>query len=354
MASLKIFLSYQYDYQSIAESIQEALIDEGYQVFWDQDILVGAPWEIIRDRELQDADVLVAVLGNADEGSGVSEEIKKFWRPYFLTSERPYLIPVRASNNVPFPPQHLDHIISPVRWLSWEGYNNPIDLILQALSTIHPSPIEPADRVWIRLVMDSLRIQSDQNLTLAERDYERLKFATATRDFMPAMVLLYLKLPSDELELQPIYVHQWFLEQLLDHRNLISHDDSEALVGLFGDSRDAFLQNMIVMTLLSMGGEHQNHIVTIFKQLTDVANNDDDPSYYFETQLRDRRRWISNFVDILVDLEKDSQFQVLTQIVNLAKGGEHLSHIQARIRYRAERLGGEYEARLLSILGDDN
>ena len=97
-----VFLSYCHEDRERVSELRRALMDAGYQVWWDQDILPGQDWRREIKRALKNAHALVACFSESTAKryrSGIFPELRDAIGIYReLAPGRTFIIPVRLDS----------------------------------------------------------------------------------------------------------------------------------------------------------------------------------------------------------------------------------------------------------------
>lgn len=129
----RIFLSYKRDVapdEPVAMEIYEALQSD-YQVFIDQNMLVGTPWEEHIKQQIFETDVLIVFLSEASINSEmILCEIELAIQSGQQRKGLPRIFPVRLAYNYPFS-YPFNEYLNPINCASWENAEDTPQLITE-------------------------------------------------------------------------------------------------------------------------------------------------------------------------------------------------------------------------------
>lgn len=127
---LRVFISYKHDVlpdEPLARALAVALRD-AYDVFIDQDLLVGTRWAEQIQSELARSDALITLLSaQATESAMIKEEVE-LAHTLERAQGKPLILPVRVDYRAPFP-YPLSAYLDGRQWAFWQGDEDTLALI---------------------------------------------------------------------------------------------------------------------------------------------------------------------------------------------------------------------------------
>lgn len=143
-----IFISYKRDAdpdESVALEVFCAL-NQQYEVFIDQSILVGTRWAERIEDELRQTDFLIVFLSDQSVHSEmVLEEVTTAHYLTRLQGGHPVILPVRLAYREPFP-YPLNTYLDPINWAFWRGSEDSPRLITELVQAISGGTALPIDK----------------------------------------------------------------------------------------------------------------------------------------------------------------------------------------------------------------
>ncbi len=159
----EVFLSYAREDADMAQQIADALNDEGYQVWWDQEVNAGVEWPEELDRRLSSA-VAIVVVWSADsvESDYVLAEARTGY-------DRKVLVAVVVEECSIPPPFDLIHWIDLSDWQGGRGYG-PFRQLVSSIEKYFESE-HKLDHIQERIVdLEDLYDEADPNELLDQAE----------------------------------------------------------------------------------------------------------------------------------------------------------------------------------------
>jgi hypothetical protein len=170
---------------------------------------------------------------------------------------------------------------------------------------------------------------------------------------LPEILSEYLGLPAAERDALPPLVHAWFLNQLYTFPNVIDDAPPGAVRNLYFHCGGSGARPLVIESLLCLDSfrasrwreQRPSSLSEVWQAIEEdtVASPDD------------RYRMLEELLDLLVD-EYDNDGPNVASALEQFIRDQRERHpddprIAARLRVRAEQLGGEFGSRLRQILG---
>jgi len=115
--------------ERLLKLIEDGLRARGATVFIDRHLAVGVEWAREIERQIRNADAVIALLSaNAVDSEMIRYEINVAHEAAQEQSGRPRLLPVRIAHDGPLPGE-IGRIVDPIEWFTWQGRQDDAKLI---------------------------------------------------------------------------------------------------------------------------------------------------------------------------------------------------------------------------------
>lgn len=134
----KLYISYKHNQQlekELANYLEQALSDEGHQVYFDESLRTGAAWLEEIDGQIGTADFLLALVSKESiDSEMVQSEIRRAHN-YHRQQGFPVILPIRVGYSGPLP-YSIDSLLNPLEYLSWDSRADNRRIVQEILSAI--------------------------------------------------------------------------------------------------------------------------------------------------------------------------------------------------------------------------